>query len=71
MSDFGEAHSKKVMSLCNKYGIVKQATAGYTSRHTAMWKDGFERMVRCQEVNRVNSIWGRSPGWTQDDMVRG
>ena len=36
MSDLGEAHSKKVISLCNKYGIVKQATSGYTPQHNAM-----------------------------------
>ena len=36
MSDLGEAHSKKVISLCNKYGIVKQATADYTPQHNAM-----------------------------------
>ena len=29
-SDLGEAESKKVHKLCNKYGVVKQSTAGYT-----------------------------------------
>jgi hypothetical protein len=33
MSDLGEAHSKKVIRLCNNYGIVKQPTAGYTPQH--------------------------------------
>ena len=27
MSDLGEAHSKQVIRLYNKYGVVKQATA--------------------------------------------
>jgi hypothetical protein len=36
MSDLREAHSKKVISLWNKYGIVKQATAGYTPQHNAI-----------------------------------
>jgi hypothetical protein len=35
MTDFGEAHSKKAISLCAKYGIVKQSTAGYTPDHNA------------------------------------
>ena len=30
MSDLGEAHSKKNIKLCSKYGMVKQTTAGYT-----------------------------------------
>ena len=51
MSDLREAHSKKVISLCNKYGIVKQATAGYTPQYNAMVKDGLELMVRCHDVN--------------------
>jgi hypothetical protein len=41
MSDLGEAHSKKVINLCNKYGIVKQATAGYTPQHNAVVKRWF------------------------------
>jgi hypothetical protein len=36
MSDLGEAHSKKVINLCDRYGIVKQATAGYTPQHNAI-----------------------------------
>ena len=36
MSDLGETHSKKVIRLCNKYGIVKLATAGYTPQHNAI-----------------------------------
>ena len=34
-SDLGEAESKKVHKLCNQYGVVKQATAGYTPEHNA------------------------------------
>ena len=68
MSDLGEAHSKKVISLCNKYGIVKQATSGYIMR---WWKDGLELMVRCHNVYSVNSIWRRSSGRTLDDMGHG
>ena len=36
MRDLGETQSKKVIRLCNKYGIVKQATAGYTPQHNAI-----------------------------------
>ena len=36
MSDLGEAHSKLVIRLCNKYGIFKQAKAGYTPQHNAI-----------------------------------
>ena len=36
LSDLGEAHSKLVIRLCNKNGIVKQATAGYTPQHNAI-----------------------------------
>jgi hypothetical protein len=35
MTDLGEAHSKKTISLCAKYGIVRHATAGYTPDHNA------------------------------------
>ena len=54
------AHSKKVIRLCNKYGIVKQATSGNTP-HSIMllWKDGFKRMVRCQlsQINVEEESW--------------
>jgi hypothetical protein len=33
MSDLGEAPSKKMIRLCNNYGIVKLATAGYTPQY--------------------------------------
>jgi hypothetical protein len=33
MSDLGKAHSKKMIRLCNNYGMVKQPTAGYTPQH--------------------------------------
>jgi hypothetical protein len=51
MSDLGEAHSKKVIRLCNQYGIVKQATAGYTPQHNAnveIWCQTNDEMSRCQ-----------------------
>ena len=51
MSDLEEAHSKKVINLCNKYGIVKQATAGYTPQHNALVERWFRtngEMSRCQ-----------------------
>jgi transposase InsO family protein len=51
MSDFEEAHSKKVISLCNKYGIVKRASAGYTPQHNAIMESWFRmngEMSRCQ-----------------------
>jgi hypothetical protein len=50
MSDLEEAHSKKVINLCNKYGIVKQATAGYTPQHIAIVEIWFQtngEMPRC------------------------
>jgi hypothetical protein len=56
MSDLGEAHSKKVINLCNKYGIVKQATAGHTPKHNASVERWFRtkgKMSRCQ-LNRFN-----------------
>ena len=71
MSDLGETHSKKVICLCNKYGIVKQATAGYTPERNAIeerWSRTNGEMSRGQ-LSQFNM--GRSPGWTQDDMVRG
>jgi hypothetical protein len=51
MSDLEEAHSKKVIRLCNKYGIVKQATLGYTPQHNAVVERWFRtngEMSRCQ-----------------------
>ena len=71
MSDLGEAHSKKVISLCNKYGIVKQTTAGYTLQHIAMVERWFRtngEMSRCQlsQFNMEEDFWG-----TLDDMGRG
>ena len=35
MSDLGEAHSKKIIKICSKHGIVKQTTAGYTPQVNA------------------------------------
>ena len=62
MSDLGEAHSKKVINLCNKYGIVKQATAGYTPQHNAMVERWFRtngEMSRCQlsQFNVEEEFW--------------
>jgi len=42
MSDLGEAHSKKVIRLCNKYGIVKQATSDCTLQHNAVVERWFQ-----------------------------
>ena len=41
MSDLQEAHLKEVISLCNKYAMVKQATAGYTPQHNVMVEEWF------------------------------
>ena len=71
MSDLGEAHSKRVINLCNKYGIVKQATAGYTPQHNAVVERWFRtngEMSRCQ-LSQFNME--KSFGRTLDDMVRG
>ena len=68
MSVLGEAHSKKVISLCNKYGIVKQATAGYTAQHNAMverWFRTYSEMSR-RQLSQFNINFGR----TLDDMGR-
>ena len=51
MSDLETAHSKKVINLCNKYGIVKQAQQAILHSITLWWKDGFELMVRGHDVN--------------------
>ena len=50
-SDLGEAESKKVHQLCNKYGVVQQSTAGYTPEHNAFVERWFRtnaEMSRCQ-----------------------
>ena len=50
-TDLGEGHSNKVINLCNKYGIVKQSTAGYTPDHNAFverWFRTIGEMSRCQ-----------------------
>jgi hypothetical protein len=69
MNDLGEAPSKKMIRLCNKYGIVKQATSGYTPQHNAVVK----RWFRTNGEMSTDSIQcgERSPGRKQDDMVRG
>jgi hypothetical protein len=51
MIDLEEAHSKQLIHLCNKYLIVKRATAGYTPRHNAIVDRLFQtngEMSRCQ-----------------------
>ena len=51
MTDLGEARSKKAIALCAKYGIVKQATAGYTPDHNAFVEKFYRtvgEMSRCQ-----------------------
>jgi transposase InsO family protein len=71
MSDLEEAHSKRVINLCIKYGIVKQATAGYTPQHNAVVERWFRtngEMSRCQ-LSQFNME--KSFGRTLDDMVRG
>jgi hypothetical protein len=62
MIDLGEAHSKKVISLCNKYEIVKQATAGYTPPNSAIVERWFQtsgEMSRCQlsQFNMKEEFW--------------
>jgi transposase InsO family protein len=51
MSDLGEAHSKKIIAACKKYGILKTSTAGYTPQHNAFierWFRTNSEMSRCQ-----------------------
>ena len=51
ISDLGEAHSKRVIKLCNKYGILKQSTPGYTPQVNAYverWFRTIGEMSRCQ-----------------------
>ena len=57
MSDLEEAHSKKVISLCNKYGIVKQATAGYTPQHNAMVERWFRTNSEMSQFNMEEEFW--------------
>ena len=71
MSDLGETHSTKVIRLCNKYGIVKQATAGYTPERNAIVERWFRTNGEMSRGQLSQFNMGRSPGWTQDDMVRG
>ena len=71
LSDLGEAHSKFVILLCNKYGKVKQATAGYTPQHNAIVERWFRTNGEMSRGQLSQFNLGRSPGWTQDDMVRG
>ena len=42
MSDLGEAHSKKIISACKKYGVHKTSTAGYTPQHNAFVERWFQ-----------------------------
>jgi transposase InsO family protein len=51
ISVLGEAHSKKMIKLCNKYGIVKQSTTEYTPEVNAYVERWFRtngEMSRCQ-----------------------
>ena len=62
MSDLGEAHSKLVIRLCNKYGIVKQATAGYTPQHNAIverwfWTNGEMSRGQLSQFNMGEEPW--------------
>ena len=67
MSDLGEAHSKLVIRLCNKYGIVKHATAGYTPQHNAIMEIWFRtngEMSRCQLSQYGGGVvGGRKTTW--------
>jgi hypothetical protein len=71
MSDLGKSHSKKVTRMCNKYGIVKQSTAGHTLQHNAFverWFRTIGEMSRCQlsEFNMEEEFWedaGRYGAW--------
>ena len=61
-SDLGEAESKKVHQLCNKYGVVKQSTAGYTPEHNAFVERWFRtnaEMSRCQmlQYDSPEALW--------------
>ena len=50
-SNLGEVESKKAHQLCNKYGVVKQSTAGYTPEYNAFVERWFRtnaEMSRCQ-----------------------
>ena len=51
MSDLEAAHSKNVIKLCSKYGMVKQTTAEYTPQVNA-FAERYSRtngeMSRCQ-----------------------
>ena len=56
------AHSKKVIRLCNKYGIAKQATSGYTPQHNAVVERWFRtngEMSRSQlsQFNVEEELW--------------
>jgi hypothetical protein len=62
MTDLGEAHSKKAIALCAKYGIVKQATAGYTPDHNAFVERLFRtvgEMSQCQlaQFGMKGELW--------------
>ena len=59
MSDLGEAHSKKVIKLCSKYGMVKQTTAGYTPQVNAFAERYF----------RTNGEMSRSSRKMQENMA--
>ena len=56
------AHSKKVIRLCNKYGVVKQATSGFSPQHNAVVERWFRtngEMSRCQlsQINVGEESW--------------
>jgi transposase InsO family protein len=59
MSDLGEAHSKKIISACKKYGVTKTSTAGYTPQHNAFverWFRTNSEMSRCQILKGILGI---------------
>jgi hypothetical protein len=62
IGNLGEAHSKKVINLCSKYGVVKQATSGYTPQHNAIVEKWFltnGELSRCQlsQFNMEEEFW--------------
>ena len=47
----GEVNSRKVIDICQEYGVVKQRTGGYTPEHNAFAERSFRtnaEMSTCQ-----------------------
>jgi hypothetical protein len=67
MSDLGEAHLKKLIRLCKKYGIVEQATVSYILQYNAIverWLRTNGEMSKCQLSQHERGILGgRKTTW--------